>query len=58
MNEYQKIAGKVATVNKPGAVTHGKQCVVEAYDKEAKKYRVGFDESWQGWYKRSELEIE
>ena len=53
-----KFAGTGATVNKPDALTHGKPCVVERWDRKAKKYEVSFDGAWVGWYKLKELTMD
>ena len=53
-----KFAGKGATVKKPDALTHGKPCVVERWDRKVKKYEVSFDGAWCGWYKLKELTMD
>lgn len=53
-----KYIGSGATINKPksGAInTHGKHCVIVAWEKDKGKYQVDFGDGWVGWYKRSEL---
>ncbi len=54
----KSIIGKGATVNKPGAMTHLKPCVVEEYKQDIKKYEVSFDSPWVGYYSRHELLID
>ena len=56
--KMKRIIGKGATVNKPGALTHQKQCVIEKYIPKTKKYEVSFDGPWVGFYYRNELSID
>jgi len=53
-----KFKGKGAVVNNPSALTHGRPCVIEKYERTIKKYEVSFDGSWCGWYKLKELTLD
>lgn len=53
-----KISGRGATINKPGALTHGMPCVIDSFDRGKLYYRVHFDEEWIGYYRREELIVD
>ncbi len=52
-----KFEGKAAIVNDPNCITHGKECVIECWDKKSRKYKVDFDMGWVGWYHSKQLII-
>lgn len=54
----KQIEGKGATVFAPGTWTHGKPCIIGEYYEASNKYRVDFDEGWQGWYRRENLVVD
>jgi len=49
--------GKGIVVTKDG-MTKGKQGVIESWESDKGKYKVGFDESWCGWYLPNEVRID
>jgi len=53
-----KHIGKGATVKDPKSLTFGHPCVIKEYDGTLRKYRVDFDNSYQGWYKINQLRLD
>jgi hypothetical protein len=52
------LTGLGATITDKDAMTCGMGGIIEKFDKEARKWKINFDESWCGWYTRQQFKID